>query len=132
MKRLALTAVLALWMPAAACTGGAPGEPDAPGALNASVPGEAASIIGEVKQVEGRNGRPALLVEQVATRSAGYPIAWVSVGPGTRILVRGGGQTARGTAADLTVGAKVQAWFTGGVRESYPVQADAGTVLVER
>ncbi|HST60661.1 MAG TPA: DUF3221 domain-containing protein [Longimicrobium sp.] len=38
----------------------------------------------------------------------------------------------RGTAADLAVGARVQAWFTGAVRESYPVQADAGTILVER
>ena len=131
IKRLALAAVMALSMSAPACTGG-PGDPDAPGALNAGVPGEAASIIGEVKQVEGRDGRPALLVEQVATRSAGYPIAWVYAGPGARILVRSGGRTSRGSAADLVVGAKVQAWFTGAVRESYPVQAGAGTLLVER
>lgn len=131
MKRLALMAVLALFLSAPACSG-APGEPDRPGALNASVPVEAASIIGEVKQVEGSDGRRGMLVEQIATRSAGYPIAWVYVGTGTRILVRSGGQTSLGSAADLVAGAKVQAWFTGGVRESYPVQADAGTVLVER
>ncbi len=132
MKRLALTAVLALLLSAPACTGGAPGEPDPPGALNAGVPGEAASIIGEIKQVEGREGRRGMLVEQIATRSAGYPVAWVYVGSSTRILVRSGGRTSRGTAADLAVGAKVYAWFTGPVRESYPVQADAGTILVER
>lgn len=132
MKRLALAAVLALFASAAACTGGGPGEPDAPGALNAGVPGEAASIIGEVKQVGGNESVRSLLVEQVATRSAGYPIAWVYVGPASRILVRSGGRTSRGTTADLVVGARVQAWFTGAVRESYPVQADAATLLVER
>jgi hypothetical protein len=132
MKRLALAALLALTLSAPACTGGGPGEPDRPGALNAGVPAEAASIIGEVKQVNGTSGVRGLLVEQVATRSAGYPIAWVYVGPESRILVRSGGQTSLGSAADLVVGARVQAWFTGGVRESYPVQADAGTILVER
>ena len=131
MKRLAVAAVLALCLAAPACTGG-PGDPEQPGALNASVPGETASIIGEVKQVEGPAERRSLLVEQIATRSAGYPIAWVYVSPQTRVLVRSGGRTSRGTAADVGVGARVQAWFTGGVRESYPVQADAGTILVER
>lgn len=130
MNRLALTAALMLCLAAPACSGG-PGDPAQPGALNASIPGEAASIIGEVKQVEG-GARPRLLVEQIATRSAGYPIAWISVSSSTAILVRSGGQTSRGTAADLAVGADVQVWFTGGVRESYPVQADAGTVLIER
>jgi hypothetical protein len=131
MNRRALTAVLALCLAAAAC-GGGPGDPEQPGALSVGVPAEAASIIGEVKQVEGTGEQRSLLVEQIATRSAGYPIAWVYVSPRTRVLVRGGGQTSRGTAADLVVGARVQAWFTGGVRESYPVQADAGTILVER
>jgi hypothetical protein len=131
MKRLALSAVLALCAATSACTGG-PGDPDQTGGLNAGVPRDAASIIGEVKQVEGEAGRPRMLVEQVATRSAGYPIAWISVLPQTRILVRSGGQTSRGSAAELAAGAQVQVWFTGGVRESWPVQADAGTVLVER
>jgi len=119
MKRLALSAVLALFLVAPGCAGG-PGDPDSPGALNVGVPGEAASIIGEV------------MVEQVPTRSAGYPIAWVSVTSRTRILVRSAGQTSRGSIADLTTGAEVQTWFTGTVRESWPVQADAATILVER
>lgn len=131
MKRLALAAVLALFLSAPGCTG-SPGDPGPPGALNASLPTESASIIGEVKEVGGGNGVRSLLVEQVATRSAGYPVAWVYVAPTARILVRSGGQVTTGSAADLVVGAKVQAWFTGGVRESYPVQADAGTILVER
>lgn len=131
MKRLALMAVLALCAAAPACSG-SPGDPEQPGALTTTVPGEAASIIGEITQVEGTGGQRRLLVEQIPTRSAGYPIAWVFVTPRTDILVRSGSQISRGTAADLAEGASVQAWFTGGVRESYPVQADAGTVLVER
>lgn len=131
MKRLALSAVLAVSLVAPGCTGG-PGDPDTPGALNVSVPGEAASIIGEVMQVEAGSGATRLLVEQIPTRSAGYPIAWVSVSSRTRILVRSAGQTSRGSIADLAAGADVQAWFTGAVRESWPVQADAATLLVER
>jgi hypothetical protein len=130
MKRLVLSTVVALCAMASACTGG-PGDPEQP-SLNASVPAEAASIIGEVKQVEGGDGQPRMLVEQAATRSAGYPIAWISVTSTTRILVRSGGATSRGGVADLAAGTRVQVWFTGGVRESWPVQADAGTVLVER
>lgn len=129
-RRTALTA--AMLMALAAC-GGAPGEPEPPAGLNTSVPAQAASIIGEVTQVERANGAVRILVEQVPTRSAGYPIAWINVSSGTRVLVRVDGQAPRaGSAADLADGAKVQAWFTGAVRESYPVQADAATILVER
>ncbi len=127
MRRRILAAALLL---AAAC--GTPGEPGGGGSLAMEVPREVADIIGEVTQAEVANGRARLLVEQVPTRSAGYPIAWVFTTPDTRILVRSGGETTRGTAADLAQGARVQAWFTGPVRESYPVQADAATLLVER
>ncbi|HEX6042170.1 hypothetical protein [Longimicrobium sp.] len=132
MKRMSMAVLAAAMMTMAAC-GGGPGEPEQPGALNTSVPAEAASIIGTVTQVERAGGTARILVEQVPTRSAGYPIAWISVTSRTRVLVRAGGQAATaGSITDLADGAKVQAWFTGGVRESYPVQADAGTVLVER
>lgn len=131
MKRLALLAMAALFPAMQACTG-APGEPDPPGSLNVSVPAETPSIIGTVTQVQADGREPRLLVEQVPTRSAGYPIAWVDVPSATRILVRAEGRTARGSTANLAVGAQVRVWFTGGVRESYPVQATAGTVLVER
>lgn len=130
MKRLAQAAALVLVLGAPACT--PPGDPDPPGSFSLSVPGEVADIIGDVTQVEQPGSAPRLLVEQIPTRSAGYPIAWVHVGPRTRILARSGGLVTRATAADLVVGARVHGWFTGGVRESYPVQADAGTLLIER
>jgi hypothetical protein len=129
---MALAAALAVVLAAPACSG-APGEPSRSGSATLNVPADAASIIGDVTQVEGgAGGRVRILVEQIPTRSAGFPIAWVAVTPDTRILVRGGGQTARATAADVAVGSRVWAWFEGPVAESYPVQATAGTLVIER
>jgi len=123
---LALMACLA----AAGCSG-APGDPDGPG-LSASVPDESASIIGDIKQVEAGSGRVRMLVEQIPTRSAGEPVAWVTVTGRTRVLARADGRTTGAASSELTVGTRVQVWFTGPVAESFPVQATAGTVLIER
>jgi hypothetical protein len=127
-----LTTVLGL----AACLVGpgcssAPGEPDGPG-LSAGVPAQSADIIGDVTQVERADGRLRILVEQIPTRSAGYPIAWISVNRGTDVVQRAGGAVSRGSSQNLTSGMRVQVWFTGPVAESYPVQATAGTLLMER
>ncbi len=123
---LAMAACLA----APACSS-APGEPDGPG-LSASVPTDAASIIGDITEVDRRNGGLRILVEQIPTRSAGYPVAWISVSPGTDVVRRADGSVSRGSSQELEVGMKVQVWFTGPVAESYPVQATAQTVVVER
>ena len=85
---------------AIACSGG-PGEPDRPGALNAGVPAEAASIIGEVKQVEGTTAGGAAGGQQVATAAPAIPSRGSACGASSRILVRSGGRTSRGSAADL-------------------------------
>jgi len=131
MKRLALLAILAA-IPAAACSGG-PGDPDPPASASLSVPDEAASIIGDVTQVEGGGERRLrILVEQIPTRSAGEPIAWIDIPANARILAGGAEGTRRASAAGLVVGARVSVWFDGPVRESFPVQATAGTVLIER
>lgn len=114
---------------APACTR-APGEPDGPG-LSASVPADAASIIGDITQVERGDDGLRILVEQIPTRSAGHPIAWIAVSRRTNVVHRTGGSLSRGSSSELTVGMRVQAWFTGPVAESYPVQATAGTVLIE-
>jgi hypothetical protein len=130
MKRLTAMFALAACLAAPACSS-APGEPDGPG-LSASVPTDAASIIGDVAEVERTNGRLRMLVEQIPTRSAGYPIAWIAVNGGTDVVQRAGGTVSRGSPQELAVGMRVQVWFTGPVAESYPVQATAGTVLIER
>lgn len=130
MKRLAVIFALAGFLVAAGCSRG-PGEPDGPG-LSASVPDEGASIIGDVRQVEQNGGALRILAEQVPTRSAGEPIAWVTVPGGARVLARAEDGVTRASARDLAVGARVWVWFTGPVMESFPVQATAGTVLIER
>lgn len=126
-------AAAVLCLSAAACANG-PGDADPvpPDAVNAQLPAESPSIIGEVKEVEGGGDAPRILVEQVPTRSAGFPVAWIDLPSSARIYVRRDGYTYPATAADIAPGARVQAWFTGPVRESYPVQATAGTVVVER
>ncbi|HEX6370626.1 MAG TPA: DUF3221 domain-containing protein [Longimicrobium sp.] len=130
MKRPTAMMALAACLAAAACSG-VPGEPDSPG-LSASVPAEASSIIGDITQVERTDGRLRILVEQIPTRSAGHPIAWIAVNRGTDVVQRAGGSLSRGSSAELAVGMRVQAWFTGPVAESFPVQATAGTILIER
>lgn len=130
MKRLTAMLALAACLAAPACTLG-PGEPDGPG-LSASVPTEAASIIGDITQVEQGEDRLRILVEQIPTRNAGHPIAWIAVTRRTTVVQRAGGIISPGSSAELAVGMRVQAWFTGPVAESYPVQATAGTVLIER
>ena len=130
MKRLTAVFAMAACLAAPACSS-APGEPDGRG-LNASVPTDASSIIGDIREVERTDGRVRILVEQIPTRSAGYPIAWVAVNRGTVVMRRAGGSLSRGSSGELAVGMRVQAWFTGGVAESYPVQATAGTILIER
>jgi hypothetical protein len=130
MKRLATVFAMAACLGALACSS-APGEPDG-GGLHVIVPTDAASIIGDITQVERTGGRLRILVEQIPTRSAGYPIAWIAVNRGTNVVQRAGSSLSRGSSAELVAGTRVQAWFTGGVAESYPVQATAGTVLIER
>ncbi len=130
MKKVTAMLALVVCLVAAGCSG-APGEPDGPG-LSASVPEESPSIIGDIKQVEQGSGGPRILVEQIPTRSAGEPIAWISVTGRTRVLARAESRTTTASPGELAVGTRVQVWFTGPVAESFPVQAMAGTVLIER
>lgn len=130
MPRTRRTAIfaLAVCLAAPACTR-LPGEP----ALQASVPADAASIIGEITQVERSDDGPLrILVEQIPSRSAGEPIAWITVNRRTDVLQRAGGSLSAASPAEFEVGMRVQVWFTGPVAESFPVQATAGTILIER
>ena len=130
MKRFTILFALAAFLAAPGCSR-APGEPDGPG-LSAGVPDESASIIGDVREMDRSGERLRILVEQIPTRSAGEPIAWISVTRSTRIVERAEGRTTRASAGAIAVGQRVQVWFTGPVLESFPVQATAGTVLIER
>lgn len=122
---------LAMVACAAAACSGAPGEPDRPG-QSANAPEGIPSIIGDIEQMDQGRGGTRILVEQIPTRSAGEPIAWITLTESTRVLARADGRTTTASAGELAVGTRVYVWFTGPVAESFPVQATAGTVLIER
>lgn len=127
--RIALALLLAA--AAAACAkdpGPSGGTPDVP--AGAQAPAATPDIIGTIKRADGSGGVRTVLIEQDSTRSAGYPVATVYVTETTRVLRQTDGGIVAARPAELVVGTRVRAWFTGTVRESYPVQADAATVLI--
>jgi hypothetical protein len=72
-----------------------------------------------------------ILIEGPGTDDTLYDVAWVEIMAATAISFDG--ETfAPPTLADLAPGRQVQVIFTGPVRESYPVQAVAGQVLIYR
>ncbi|MEO6462089.1 MAG: DUF3221 domain-containing protein [Candidatus Eisenbacteria bacterium] len=70
----------------------------------------------------------SLRVEAVPGEEAGSDKAVVRIEQGTALLTDSGRKIG---LSQFKVGRKVRAWFTGPVRESYPVQADAATVILE-
>jgi hypothetical protein len=121
MTPLTIAALLA----AAGCGGGAPGAGEPGGAAAAAVPAEPPSITGVVTAAgPGRT----LRVEERPEDASGSAKAQVRVPEGAAILDRGG----RARRFDeVQRGARVSAWFTGPVAESYPVQATARVVVIE-
>jgi hypothetical protein len=79
--------------------------------------GVVTSAAGAVIQVEADPGS-----------DAGSPKASLTIEPKTVILWRTGEPALR---ADLRLGSVVSAWVGGPVRESYPVQATADTLVIE-
>lgn len=88
------------------------------------LPQEAPSIVGVVTQRTGDRVR----VEERPEEPSGSAKAVVRLGADTKVL-RPDGSAAR--ESDIVAGSRVRVWFTGPVAESYPVQAAAGTVVVE-
>jgi hypothetical protein len=108
MKRMATA--LAIWMAASACTGMPPEPNDGPG------------ITGSIQQIEAAHAPPRVLV-------AGD--VWVEVTGDTELWERSGGRLQRIEYAALQVGDSVHVWYSGPIRESYPAQAVAATIIVE-
>ena len=118
-------------IPRSACratgTGGVP-------ASNAELgmPAEADGIRGLITQIRAPFGQVEgfrILVEQDSTRSAGTPRADILVAATTPVVQRVGH---RGTPAELRVCQEVSVWFSGPVAESFPVQARARAIVIER
>ena len=94
------------------------------------MPATEPSLRGTVTQVSPGEPR-TVLVEENPGKESGSNKARVRLTGETRLLRRSGEAVQRAAPEDLAVGQTVSVWFTGPVRESYPVQADAGTILIE-
>lgn len=116
--------MVGLWLVLATASGCA----FAPGVQgrHAGIPDDAPSILGVVTM---REAPDRIRVETDPGAASGSDKAVVTLTRATRILHRDG-RSADGS--DLGVGREVSVWFAGPVRESYPVQADAGTMVIER
>ena len=72
-----------------------------------------------------------ILIEERPGQPAGSAKAWVTVRMDTPVLTRSGSRSDLPWDA-LVPGARVRVWFDGPVRESYPLQAEARVVVLER
>ena len=72
-----------------------------------------------------------MLVEERPSETAGSAKAWVTVRRGTPVLRATGATRVENPWDALMPGTRVRVWFTGPVRESYPVQADARIVVID-
>ena len=95
------------------------------------LPEQVPDIIGTVEERREVQSGVSVRIQQDSMRSAGYPVAQVTVGSGARVVRRTAGGLAPDAAEELRVGTRVQAWFTGPVLRSYPAQATARLVVIE-
>ena len=87
------------------------------------------SIAGTITAVDQQGEhRGTIRIEAVPEEESGSDQAVVTIGQGTALLNASGQRIG---FSQLKEGRKVRAWFTGPVRESYPVQADAATIILE-
>ena len=113
MRRLLLFALFCLL---AGCTRSASDS----GAL----PEDPPYMRGAITAIEGAQIR----VEADPGASSGSDKAMLRITRDTEIFWRSGERADQG---DLRLGTVVSAWVTGPIRESYPVQADAATLVIE-
>ena len=117
----ALAAALALVLLSACTSDGdaapAPDDPDIRGAITSLSDGSG-DVTGSVRIVGAID------------HDTSYDRAVVRVESDTRIIRRVGNATMEVTFADLMVGQTVEAWFTGPVAESYPVQVKASQIMI--
>lgn len=98
---------------------------DGNAAVASGIPLAAPSIRGRITAMPAA---ASLLIEADPSQTSGSDKAMVQLAAQARVLHRDGRPAA---ASALAVGQSVSAWFTGPVRESYPVQADASVVVIE-
>lgn len=119
MRHFATASLLAAALLAAGCAPVAP-------------PDRSPDIRGSIQTVTAGGGDPlgSILVVGEKQADTGYDRASVAVDRETLVLVRGPEGWTESRFEDLAAGDVVEAWFTGPVAESYPVQATAEAVAV--
>lgn len=90
------------------------------------LPGEPATIVGTITRAQDNS---VMVEEQPGQETSGRKIVF-SLSPATKIVARRGQDFHDITAAELTVGSRVEAWANGAIAESYPEQARAATIVV--
>lgn len=93
----------------------------------APMPGTPPSIEGRITATQIADGRGTIRVEAVPDDSAGSAKAVVTISTNTEIRR----SDAAASWSALESGQWVRVWFTGPVRESYPVQANAAFVQID-
>lgn len=89
-----------------------------------AIPSEPPYLRGTVTAMDGAEVR----VEENAGERSGSAKAVLRLTGSTRIVWRTGEPAEPG---DLRLGSRVSAWVAGPVAESYPVQAEAGVLMIE-
>jgi len=118
--KLIVSLVLAMAALVSGCAGSAPG-----GAGN-GIPTTPPYIVGEITAIQG--GR--ILIESLPGQQTGDK-TWLAITGTSRLFKQDGKLVPKITASELAVGQKVSAWANGPIRESYPSQGEADTVLVD-
>jgi hypothetical protein len=98
-----------------------------PRAAASAIPRTPADIAGVVTAADTAWVR----IEVDPMRETGAPKALLRLRPYTVILRAAGDSAAPAPRGTLRAGARVRAWYGGPVLESYPVQGDAGTVVID-
>jgi beta-N-acetylhexosaminidase len=91
-------------------------------------------IRGTVKGLSDSTGNPHiagfLLIEGVPEQDTKYDRALVTITGSTRIYQQSGERLLKAKYHQIRYGSVIEVWFTGPVAESYPVQAEAGFVVI--
>lgn len=88
------------------------------------------SIRGSITSITPRpDGLGTILVEETSPQGLEFDKAALAIIEDTKFLKRAGDDYVEFTFDDIWVSMLVEVWITGPVRESYPIQADADTVV---
>lgn len=91
-----------------------------------SLPSEQPLLTGMITQKTGDR----ILIEADPTQPSGAPKCWLQVSSETLIYRDANGTPEKASAREIAAGQQVRAWSSGPVRESYPCQGTAGTILI--